>query len=428
MNSRRNRAAAGILIVALVAGACGSSKAAAPSSPSASTGPTTTFSGNNGGATDVGVTPTQITVGQTDILSGPVPGLFQGAKFGTQAYFNYINSQGGVYGRQIKLDVGDDAFNGATNRTLTQAQIKNDFALVGGYSLFDGAPVDLINAAKMPDITDALDSTRRASPYNFSVQPQTPGGWLLGPFDYYKQKDPAATQHVATLVADVASARATQDAMVAAMKADGYKIAYSRVVGVLETDFTADVVKMRQAGVQMVVISGLDIGGVSRLLAGMAQQGFKPKVFSSTGTAYDSTLIQRAGAAAAEGIFIDMTQSLYLGEDASKVPAVKVFDDWMRKTNPNVRIDLFSLFGWTSAELFTDALKAAGPRATRTGLLAALHKITSFTANGLLPAANPGAKTPPTCWLHVQVHNGKFQRVDDPATGFRCNDHNYHQS
>ncbi len=418
------------MILALVAGACGSSKAA---SPSTSTAPpagttTTTYAGNNGGATDVGVTATTITVGQTDILSGPVPGLFQGAKYGTQAYFNYINSQGGVYGRTIKLDVGDDAFNGAQNRSLTQAQIKNDFALVGGFSLFDGAPVDLINAAHMPDINSALDSARRASPYNFSPQPQSPGGWLLGPFDYYKKHNFDATQHVATLVADVASAKATQAAMVAAMVADGYKISYSRVTGVLETDYTADVVKMRNAGVKMVVISGLDIGGVSRLLDNMAQQGFKPQVFSSTGTAYDSTLIKRAGAAAAEGIFIDQTQAMYLGEDAHNVPAVALFDKWMHNTKPDVRIDLFALFGWTSAELFTDALKAAGPKATRTSLLAALHNIKSFTANGLLPPANPGAKTPPKCWLHIEVHNGKFQRVNDPATGFRCDDQRFHQS
>ncbi|HEY3240069.1 MAG TPA: hypothetical protein VGL92_10930, partial [Acidimicrobiia bacterium] len=51
--------------------------------------------GGNGGATDVGVTADTITMGNVSDLGGPVPGLFQGGPYGTQAYFNYINSQGG---------------------------------------------------------------------------------------------------------------------------------------------------------------------------------------------------------------------------------------------------------------------------------------------------------------------------------------------
>jgi hypothetical protein len=34
---------------------------------------------------------------------------------------------------------------------------------------------------------------------------------------------------------------------------------------------------------------------------------------------------------------------------------------------------------------------------------------------------NPGSKTEgPHCYILWQFHSGKFQRVDDPATGYRC--------
>ncbi|HWG74688.1 MAG TPA: hypothetical protein VG184_11615, partial [Acidimicrobiales bacterium] len=59
--------------------------------------------GGNGGATDVGVTPNSITVGNISTLTGPVPGLFAGAVNGTDAFLAYQNSQGGVFGRQLKL-------------------------------------------------------------------------------------------------------------------------------------------------------------------------------------------------------------------------------------------------------------------------------------------------------------------------------------
>src|SRR4051794_1360625 len=58
--------------------------------------------GGGGGNSDVGVTNDQITLGNVSLLTGPVPGLFKGAKDGTQAFFNYQNSLGGVCGRKLK--------------------------------------------------------------------------------------------------------------------------------------------------------------------------------------------------------------------------------------------------------------------------------------------------------------------------------------
>jgi len=96
-------------------------------------------------------------VGQVDDLTLPVPGLFKGAEDGTQAYFDYINSIGGVNGRKIKLDAQDSAYDPGTVAVATQAQIKNDFALVGGFSLVDSAEEPLVKAAAMPVIAYPLD-------------------------------------------------------------------------------------------------------------------------------------------------------------------------------------------------------------------------------------------------------------------------------
>src|SRR5665213_4593179 len=71
-----------------------------------------------GAATTAGATPgvtaTTITVGSISDISSPIPGLFEGAKIGTQAYFAYVNSQGGVNGRKLVLDGQDSAFSSGT--------------------------------------------------------------------------------------------------------------------------------------------------------------------------------------------------------------------------------------------------------------------------------------------------------------------------
>ena len=40
--------------------------------------------------------------------------------------------------------------------------------------------------------------------------------------------------------------------------------------------------------------------------------------------------------------------------------------------------------------------------------------------NGIVAPANPAGKEPPTCYLVMQVRDGKFQRLDTPPPGFRC--------
>jgi len=92
------------------------------------------------------------------ILSGPVPGLFQGAPYGVEAYFDYINSKGGVNGRQLKVDSYDDAFSGQSNESETTTAVGKDFALVGNFSLFDsyGCKVLAANPA-VADVSVTLD-------------------------------------------------------------------------------------------------------------------------------------------------------------------------------------------------------------------------------------------------------------------------------
>ncbi len=398
--------AGGTLIMAATAGTWSAASAATTATP--------------------GITAHSVTVGQVDTLSGPVPGLFEGAKDGTEAYFAYVNSQGGVNGRKLVLQVDDDQFSAANYAADTAQLVQSDFALVGGFSLFDQAGVSAIDQAKIPDVTFSLSPQRESDPYNYSPNPIPPGGSRTGPYEYYKSHFGDAYQHMATMLSNVASAEEQTNADLSAMKSLGYKVAYSRIVNPLETNFIADVLKMRADGVKMVYIVGLAVGQVAALAQDMAQENFKPALFSTSGVAYDSSYVPTAGSAA-NGTYSDMQTALYAGEDAKVVPAVKLFDHWVKKVNPSAHLDVYGVYGWAAAEIFVQALKAAGKNPTRASLFAQLNKITSFNAGGLLATDNPAQKIPSQCWLLVKVSNGKWERTGpDPKSGFICKPGGYH--
>ena len=111
----------------------GTTGAAAGSGGNAAAAPAP--AGGNGGATDVGVTADAITVGNVSDLSGPVPGLFQGAVIGTQAYFAKVNAAGGVFGRKLKVRVGDGQLDCDQNRAQHRALKDRVFAFVGSWIL-----------------------------------------------------------------------------------------------------------------------------------------------------------------------------------------------------------------------------------------------------------------------------------------------------
>ncbi|HYA69554.1 MAG TPA: ABC transporter substrate-binding protein [Acidimicrobiales bacterium] len=373
------------------------------------------------GASTTGITSSSITVGNVSVVTGPIPGLFEGAPIGVKAYFDMINAEGGVDGRKLLVDSKDDAFSGQLNTTETQEAINSDFALVGSFSLFDGyGCAALASDTAVPDVSVTLDPGTNALPNDFSVQPLS-GEESLGPDEYYKKHYPK-DMTVGAIVSDVASAKTQMAQQFAGMKSLGYKIAYVDYVSPLQADFTTDVIDMRNAGVNAVSLTGVDWQDAAILMQNAATQNWHPGLIFSGGPVYADQFISHAGGpAVVNGIQIGQVFALYLGQDAKTIPAVKQFLTYVKKVNPQWVPDLYTLYGWGSAELFVQALKAAGPHPTRGAVIAQLKKITSFGANGLIATSDPAAKTLSPCFLMAGIKNGNFVRELPTGRGFDCN-------
>ena len=422
---RIRRAGAVVASIAMVAGglvvtSAGVAGAASSSGSSCAAAQTPTSSELN---STTGITKNSVTVGNVSIISGPVPGLFQGAPNGVKAYFDYINSQGGVNGRKLYVKSFDDAFSGTQNQSES-TQIGNTmFGAVGSFSLFDNYGCNVFaNNPAIPDVSVTLDPGTNALPNVFSPEPLEQGAPLTG-YKFLKNKYGSAIKHVGNLVSNTETAIENWQGQEHAMQSLGYAFPYVQLVSPVQTDFTSNVIAMKNAGIKMVYMTDGDWQAYAALAKAMALQNFHPILFSA-GPIYSqpSQFIKTAGGAQnVNGAWLIQGQSLYLGQDASKIPAVKTFNKWMAKANPGYSPDLYSLFGWASAQLFVQALKAAGPNPTRGKVLAQLKQVTSFSASNLLAPANPAKKLAPNCIMFAQIINGQYKRVAPTSgSGWDC--------
>jgi branched-chain amino acid transport system substrate-binding protein len=365
----------------------------------------------------VGVTADSISLGTVVTLTGPVPGLFRGAALGVQACVAKVNREGGIFGRKLKDLVGDDQFNQNQNRAQTEQLAPKVLAFTGSFSVYDGGMAATLKAQNIPDLGEALPGPRADLSQHFDPQPNPPG-WITGPFAWLKAKYPDAIGAVGNITADVPSALTEWKAAKQAMLSQGYKITYEGTYEPGQTDFTADVLRMKSSGVKFLYIVG-DQGTYEHFLQNAHQQSWKPEVVNLISNAYDPTFIAAAGTDVAEGVIVTGQQALYDGEDAGPVPEIGTMLSWFDRIQRGYKPDIFALYGWLSCRMFTDAAQAIGPRLTRQALLAQMAKLTRYDGYGMIGVGNPAQKVPSTCYGVYQIKGGKWVRLDPPQ-GFRC--------
>jgi branched-chain amino acid transport system substrate-binding protein len=411
---------AALAAMAALLAACSSTQASTTTSTTVAGGeapiPAAAFSDRTG------VTATTVRIGNVSTL---IAGLFKGAQVGSEAYAAYVNAHGGVHGRKLVVDLGDDHYAGAPNRQLTQQDIQNDFAMVGGFSLQDnyGGTV-LAQNPQVPNVTVNLDSATAALPNSFSPAP-TPSGWELGPLAYYQQKFPTLVHDTGALIADQPSAETKWTAEKAAMNHLGYRVVFDPLFDITTTNFDQYVVDMRNAGVKILFLEQMPFNYAGSVFKALDAQNFHPVIVLGGSTYSDQLVSAAGGAPAIDGSYFEQDTALYLGADVTTLPAVATFQTWVQRVSPGFAPDLYTLFGYLSTELFTQALQAAGPDPTRGSVLRALRQITSFSGGYLTGTANPAKKIPTNCYIIGRVEGGKIQRLDDPPVdgpthGYRC--------
>ena len=220
----------GAVVLALLVGACGnaSSKgsttkapptsagaptnASAPSTASApiSAAPTTAPGPTVPGDTD-GITPTQVSVGALVTATGPIGGAYAQIVQGVKAYFDLVNTKGGINGRHLVVsNVIDDQTNPSRNSSQARALVEDDhvFAVFASSPLF---PAGTYLAQKgIPTFGTNFNAEWHSGPSLFGNNGSFNNVTMPGPYLSFLAKKTGAT--AAALVAyTVAQSRYRQD-------------------------------------------------------------------------------------------------------------------------------------------------------------------------------------------------------------------------
>ena len=381
-----------------------------------------TPAGGNGGATGPGVTATTISVGNIASISGVAPGLTQSAQQATEAWAAYVNSTGGICGRQIKVQPFDDGNDSSTNFADAQQACASDFAMVGNASGFDDGSANAVGSCGIPTMAAEVSTTAAGNTADiFGASPGDAHYYPLGPGNYIKATYPNAIKHAAEIYLEVSATQSQAAHEIAANSSIGF--VYTPASGIPTTPTNANygsiVETLSSQGTQY-VSEYSDDNSAERLLAAMQQANFTPQVVDWISEEYTPAFAQQTSPESNGNLVAQTATDGY--EDAAANPGLQLMETWLNRVAPGYNHDIFAILAWSAGLAFEQAAKEVGPNLTRAALLSKLQGITQWTGDGVTPPVDIGQKIPSKCFYYVKIENGAFQRIYPTAANtYDCN-------
>lgn len=175
--TRRGRLTAGIAAIALVAVACGGGETADTDDATESTDDSDDGDEAAGGdipdAPSDGVESDRFNIGWMGDVTGPTASAQVLNLRGTEAYFDMVNADGGVLGRELNLIVKDDEYGAELGVSNFQELLSDDRVLtiahLGGSFIVDAVLPDAEREGLPLIVTGQTVNTSLASPYAFHL-------------------------------------------------------------------------------------------------------------------------------------------------------------------------------------------------------------------------------------------------------------------
>jgi branched-chain amino acid transport system substrate-binding protein len=333
-------------------------------------------------ASDIGVTEDSIKLGAHFPLTGVAAPGYSEIPTGAQAYYDFVNKNGGVNGRQIEYIYRDDAYNPTnTSQVVNQLVLEDEvFAIVSGLGTpTHSAVLDFLNSEGVPDLFVSSGSRLwgedpETNPYTF--------GWQTD----YESEGKIIGQYIADEFPDAKVGLFLQDDDFGEDGEKGIRqYIDDQIVGAERytpgnTNVGPQIAALQAAGADFVV--GFNVPSYTALSQLTALQlGYKPQWFYSN-VGSDPALVGALLNNFSKGAVTDasvldgtLTTDYLPTVDEPDNPWVQLFQKVWDESGQEGELTNYRIYGMSQAYTTVQALQAAGQNPTRDGLVDAIEQV-----------------------------------------------------
>ncbi|MCY3635662.1 MAG: ABC transporter substrate-binding protein [bacterium] len=348
---------------------------------------------------------------------------------GIEAYFNFINDTGGIYGRELVLATKrDDQLFQNLPESLAMVEEDDSLAAFVATLLFFGA--DTLNDAGVPTFGWNIHN-EFADRWNIvgNIAPSCIG-CIHQLFPY------VATQVGATKIGVFGYGNSENSKICAEGTRDSIEH-YSAEAGGMTVEFfdtsiefgmaggiAPQVSEMKDKGVDF-IFTCLDLNGMRTIAQELAKQDYRDQVTMYHPNTYNHEFVA-ANADLFEGDLVFVQFVPFEAEIDSELQ--RRFFEY----TADLKLEEQTIVGWLNAHLFYDGLLAAGPEFDRASLMEAVRGFDDYSHDGLtnpidwsrqiaLPNDNPDADYEYRCINAVQIVDGAFEQwTGEPGKPWMC--------
>ena len=368
-----------------------------------------------------GVTKNEIVVGMSTVLSGPTVFLGTSFRTGAEAYLNWFNEKGGVYGRKLRLIVYDDGYE--PGRALVNANklIKDDkvFCLFGNVGTPTAVAIKpILESEKVPLFAPFTGAEVLRNPvsryiinYRASYNQETE--------EYVRgMADVLGFRKIAVFYQNDPYGMAVLNGTKAALEKRGLKpVATGTYTRNLE-DVTAALDALMAAKPQAVVMGGT-YSACAKFITSWKRKYFlagQPKdlnpVFMNVSFVGPDRLAELLDKYGNNVVVTQVVPPFHT--DAGNYPAVNEYLSLMNRHFPKVKPSLVGLEGFLAAKVFVEVLKRAGKEPTRESFIQAAESVRNLDiqAGNVISFSAENHQGSQTVYPTV-IKDGNFQLITD---------------
>jgi branched-chain amino acid transport system substrate-binding protein len=362
---------------------------------------------------DPGVSAREIVIGGTVPLSG-IAASYASVGRGAEAYFKYINAQGGVFGRRITYKYLDDQYNPAQTVQVTRQLVQQErvFAIFNSLGTEHNLNIRaFLNAAKVPQLFVGSGATTfgrdyRRYPYTIGYLPSYVGEAKVYARHILSTKPRAK---IAVLYQNDDYGKDLLNGFRAGLGAKRSNIVSTQNYDPLSTDVASQVGRLRGSGATLLMLIATPPFAI-RALTAANRLGWRPQVYiNQVGSA---TNIMKIISLSASPRIIQGAITLQAYKDPQNPRfrndrGMRLYRSIMSRHLPRGDVnDGFHVYSMAVAYSFVDALRKAGRNPTRAGIVRAVQSLNE-RAN---PFVLPGIVIKTSRSDHFPIEQGQLYR------------------